>query len=528
MLCEGDDNEYASVVPSLDGAVETIREAAGADFAFVLTRRGRLVTRNAPKDMPESGRKQLIYAADRLAQRGQSLTHVSLPREDLVPFGGAAPVDVYVAVQDEAVICLVLASWTDPCQVGPAVEAGLPEVADILSKSPKGRGRRPPKTGVVPVAKKRRTAPPSSPDPGPVHSSSPPASPSSRPPTALLVGKGAMAGLVQLSGTVAGKRGWGTVVSAAKVMQEPPQIQSTSDLPPPPGGTWRGLESVPDIFIGTAPLGRESIEAIEADQALLAESAGARSSGSQYGSLPEIALGVAALGRASMSAIELDAHGGVPRGDPQSSMPDVRVTLASMPSFEDDELRLARDAMVPGGEAARDPQSRLTQPWTESAADTKRAIDAARGARGQAAPKVSVRLASLDEETAIAMFDDEDVAPPESGEKRSALTRASQDSGTRLATGRESDDAEEVLDEEIEEILEVDEAEDLEQALPMAVGSRVSPVPDAPLVHGRRKHRSLDVWRDAIEKILDDEGSRSGPGAPTARDSGGDKPKLKR
>jgi hypothetical protein len=500
VLCDGEKVGYANLVPSLDGAVETIREAAGADFAFVLTRRGRLVTRNAPKDMPESGRKQLIYAADRLAQRGQSLTHVSLPREELVPFGGAAPVDVYVAVQDEAVICLVLASWTDPCRVGPAVEEGLPEVADILSKAPKGRGRRAPKTGPVPVAKRRsavpaplrtETAPPQ--DSAAPATSSPTGVPASRPPSAMLVGKGAMAGLVQLSGAAAGKPGaaaFGTVVSAAKVMQEPPQIQSTSDLPPPPVGRWRGLESVPEP------------------------------AGGRYGSLPEIAIGVAALGRASMSAIELDAHAGIPRGDPKSSMPDVRVTLASMPSFEDDELRLARDAMVPGGERLRDPQSRLTQPWTESAVDAKRAVDAARGARGHAAPKVSVRLDSLDEETAIAMFEDEDVAPPESGETRSISTRASQDSGTRLAPGIETEEIEEVLDDDLEEIIEVDE--DREATLPMAVGSRVSPVPEAPLVHGRRKHRSLDVWRDAIEKILDDEGTRKPPA------ESGEKPKLKR
>ena len=43
--------------------VEQVRAVAGADFAFVLTRRGRLVTRDAPRDMPESGRDTIVEAA---------------------------------------------------------------------------------------------------------------------------------------------------------------------------------------------------------------------------------------------------------------------------------------------------------------------------------------------------------------------------------------------------------------------------------------------------------------------------------
>ena len=43
----------------LDEIIDRVAEACGADFAFVLSRRGRLVTQNAPKDMPEQGRAEL-------------------------------------------------------------------------------------------------------------------------------------------------------------------------------------------------------------------------------------------------------------------------------------------------------------------------------------------------------------------------------------------------------------------------------------------------------------------------------------
>lgn len=448
--------------------------------------------------MPESGRKQILYAADRLRDGDGLITYVTMPREELVPFGGAAPVDVYVAVQDEAIVCLVLASWTDPSKVGPAVAAGLPEVAEILAKSMKGRRRPTAKTGVVAVSKPkgRATAKPPAmlPEPEP---ESPPRTPvlSSIGPR-LPVGKGAMAGLVHLAGSR---------ISAAKSMQAEPQIQSTSDLPPRLDAAPRGaFASMPDIVIGTTTLGRESLEAIEEDQALLTAAA---STGGRFGSLPEIALGVAPLGRASLSAIDVDAHGGVPRGDPQSSMPDVRVSLATLPEVEEEELRLARSAMVPGSDASADPSSRVTQPWAESPIDTKRAAEAARGARGRAAPKVSIRLSSLDEETAIAMFEDEEVAPPESGETRSRDVRATQDSYTQIT------------DEDLVEVVD----DDREASLPMAVGLDESGAQtqegSGRGKGGRRSQKSLDVWRDAIEKILDQEGERS----PSARSGGGSK-----
>jgi len=85
-------------VPALDEVIDRIRDDAGADFAFVLTQRGRLVTKNAPRDMPEVGRAKLVGAAQALGGPGK-VGELTMPRADLVRFGGAAPVDVFVAKQ---------------------------------------------------------------------------------------------------------------------------------------------------------------------------------------------------------------------------------------------------------------------------------------------------------------------------------------------------------------------------------------------------------------------------------------------
>ncbi|HVY44407.1 MAG TPA: hypothetical protein VHB21_00955, partial [Minicystis sp.] len=69
----------------LDDIVDGIRARAGADFAFVLTRRGRLITVDAPREMPESGRMRLVRAARPLVGTSQTL-QVSLARQELVPY----------------------------------------------------------------------------------------------------------------------------------------------------------------------------------------------------------------------------------------------------------------------------------------------------------------------------------------------------------------------------------------------------------------------------------------------------------
>src|SRR6185369_7607009 len=98
---------YPRHVATLDPVVERVRAHAGADFAFVLTRKGRLVTHAAPREMPEIGRVRLVRAARPISGTDEVL-EVTMPRQDLVPYGGAAPVDVYVAVAaEQAIICVV-------------------------------------------------------------------------------------------------------------------------------------------------------------------------------------------------------------------------------------------------------------------------------------------------------------------------------------------------------------------------------------------------------------------------------------
>ena len=64
----------------LEEIVEAIRAAAGADFAFVLTLLGRLVTERAPREMPDEGRAKLCEEGRALLQSSR-VGLVSLPRE---------------------------------------------------------------------------------------------------------------------------------------------------------------------------------------------------------------------------------------------------------------------------------------------------------------------------------------------------------------------------------------------------------------------------------------------------------------
>lgn len=127
---------------SLDQIVDRVREESGADFAFILTRRGRLATRNAPSDMPQEGRAALVELAEELLDSRRDFAHIELPRETLVPFGGAAPVDVYVAAREEAILCVVMATFVSQDRVGPAVAWGVGELDALLDTDQRRLRRR--------------------------------------------------------------------------------------------------------------------------------------------------------------------------------------------------------------------------------------------------------------------------------------------------------------------------------------------------------------------------------------------------
>lgn len=129
---------------SLDSIIDRVREAAGADFAFVLSRRGRLVTRNAPQDMPEPGRLELVSVGERALAEGRGVVHHEMPREALVPFGGAAPVDVFVTVREEAILCVVMATFSPQHNVGTALAQAVVDVDALLEAEASRRERRRP------------------------------------------------------------------------------------------------------------------------------------------------------------------------------------------------------------------------------------------------------------------------------------------------------------------------------------------------------------------------------------------------
>jgi hypothetical protein len=323
-------------VRTVEQIVEQVRASAGADFAFVLTRKGRLVTYRAPRDMPEEGRNRLVRAARPLLGTGR-IAELTLPREELVPYGGAAPVDIYVGVAaDQAIVCVVMASWADRSRATPALTAGLEAIEPLLRRGlPAGRraGDAGPVKGSPWVGERRTTLPPPSFVPGPS--------------------------------------------SGAFLLPRP--------------------ESLPEIHVGEAELGRLSLIAVhhEADPSASSPeiSYGDGELGRQsmvavrrelYGasSAPEIILtGEVSLGRESLAAIDHEIR---PR--PASSPDSIRVDLVSMP-----DLGSAAAQAGPGV------AGRGTMPWVETPGDTLRALDAASLARNLVPPKVTLKLEEADE-----------------------------------------------------------------------------------------------------------------------------------
>jgi len=362
--------------------------AAGADFAFVLTRRGRLVTRHAPRDMPQEGRSRIVEAALGLGESSQ-VGLVELPREDLVPYGGAAPVDVYFGATSEAILCVVMPSWADRSNILPALEEGVRALAEgareEASPARKGPKRSPsrPRMEAQPPSSRRPVTEPHEP---PVstravtaYRSAPSAEPIA-PPLPPARKRSAVAGLVALAD------GSPAPSLARSVMLR--------DLPPPAAASPRPAPSLPDIRIGEATLGRESLAAIER------ELAGPRSS------LPEIRVGAALVGRETLVAIDAEIRQPARPG----SMPDaVRLDLVSI--GRESLLEIAAEEARQANASPRLSMplvrpERLTRPWVEAPEDTKRAVEAERRARNALPPDIDLDLIEPDTEVFEAALQD--------------------------------------------------------------------------------------------------------------------------
>ncbi len=287
---------------SLDHIIDSVCEASGADFAFVLTRRGRLATKRAPQDMPEAGRNEIVALADAILKQRSAMRHCEMPRQALVPYGGAAPIDVYVAAREEAILVVVMATFTSQNRVGAAMAQGLVDLDALLEMEGSKRSRR---RGAAPDAKKSR----------------PPAAKSSRgslrPPTS----------------------------GRAKSVSPPPEgldfddvgnVRGTVPFMVPLNGGRRPTPPPPppEITMSEATLGRSTLAAIQVDE-----------------EGPDIRYGMAPIGRATVAEIELSM---MPVGDPRSSIPDVRVELTSMPEIDVKELELTDRQTLPFTEAAID------------------------------------------------------------------------------------------------------------------------------------------------------------------------------
>ncbi|WP_437487637.1 hypothetical protein WME75_07225 [Sorangium sp. So ce1014] len=367
----------------LDAISDRTYVAAGADFAFVITRRGQLVTRRAPCDMSKEGRSRIVEAALSLGDRGR-LGHVELSREDLVPYGGAAPVDLYFGVAAEVILCVVMPTWAEREGVLPAIERGLRAIDEGTPAEPqpvrKGHRRtrsRPrgeaapssasrPRIEAAPPSARRPVAevrePPPSPcavaascerPPSPSRRAAPP-SPSKRatpsPPPAGR--RSAVAGLALLANG-----------GPPRSLARPVMLR---DAPPPPAASPQPSASLPDI--GVQP------------------------------SLPEIRLGMASVGHETLAAIEAELRQPARAG----SMPEalrfelVSISRESLLEIAAEEGRQATAGPRPSMPLVR--PERLTRPWVEAPDDARRMAEAEKRARKTAPPELDVELVERETE----------------------------------------------------------------------------------------------------------------------------------
>ncbi|WP_437533471.1 hypothetical protein WME79_06685 [Sorangium sp. So ce726] len=357
----------------LDAISDRTYVAAGADFAFVITRRGRVVTRRVPRDMPREGRSQIVEAALSLGEQGR-LGCVELRREDLVPYGGAAPVDVYFGVATEAILCVVMPTWADRRDVASAIEHGLRDIdegtpaASRPVRSPPRRTRSRPRGEAAPSSVRRpvaevREAPAAICGAAIVCEAPAPASRRPPPPSPPARKRSAVAGLALLANG-------GPPRSLARPV-------ALHEAPPSPGAPARPAGSLPDIRIGEATLGRESLDAI------------GRELGGAWPSAPEIRMGAASVGEGQENLAAIGVE--MPEPARAGSMPEaVRLELVSISRESLMEIAAEEGRMAAAGPRPWVPLVRpaqVTRPWEEQPEESGRMGEAETGA-GEAAAEL--------------------------------------------------------------------------------------------------------------------------------------------
>lgn len=397
-------------MPDLDAISDQTYATAGADFAFVLTRRGRLLSRHAPQEMPQEGRSRIVEASLALAA-GARFGHLELAREDLVPYGGAAPVEVYFGLAADHLLCVVIPTWAARDDVFPALEAGVRALDELAREEQRPARKQPkrspsrPRMEAVPPSGRRSVVPPEA-----IREPPPPSRPEAVPPPGRK--RSAVAGLAALASggparSLARPAAQAAPIAPAKPASRPPPSPSSSPPPlpsrspsppplpspspsrPPKPPPLPRRPAPPDVSlleirIGEATLGRESLAAI--DQEL----------GIPRASLPDVRVGSAPVGRETLVAIEAEVREGA---RPGSAPEALRVELASISRESLADIAAAEARQAAAGPRPSMPlirPERMTRPWVEPAEDAKRAADAAARARNLAPPELDVEVIDAD------------------------------------------------------------------------------------------------------------------------------------
>ncbi|TKD07839.1 hypothetical protein [Polyangium fumosum] len=140
----------------LDDVVERVRVDADAIYAFVLSRRGDLVTKGGPREIPEGARKTLSAAADVVAGTDRVVL-VKLAHGELVSRAGTLSLDCHVGVAaNRAVLCLVVRGGTEARRVTNALRIGLRAIEPMINRAAEKVARSGEATQVTSSRKSRR------------------------------------------------------------------------------------------------------------------------------------------------------------------------------------------------------------------------------------------------------------------------------------------------------------------------------------------------------------------------------------
>ncbi len=365
-----------------------VASTAGADFAFVLSQAGLLVTRDAPRDMPDPGRTKILWACP---SGKTDIAHLEMPREALVPFGGAAPIDVFaIRVEDTAILVVVMASWNDKSNVVLAITTGAAALGEMIRNAKHVRAQK--------VARQGRE-----------RTSALPAEPARRERVAVIPPESGRRARTSVLPPETTRR-----ERSSSVPKEPARRERTSALPAEPARRER-TSAVPaepsrrertsvmpkapkDAGAKKAPKG-DAVNAarLEALAARVQAAAKRREARARASSEPEITMGEASVGRETLVAIEATLPA-LPAGpSPESVRVELdsigRETMLEIARFEASEM--TRSPTVEEPLVVND---RRTMPWVDTAS-LKRTVDAKAAARGMAPPDVKVTVEEMDPES---------------------------------------------------------------------------------------------------------------------------------